>query len=146
MATERDLIELLASIRPTLTDKKALTFKAMYRHWQDIADGAEIKENDRLQHDGILWKCIKTHNKQADWFPSISTASIWTAINETHAGTVDDPIPVPEQLTSFEYEWGKYYLEDGKTYICDRQGGKDGDTYTLAYKPSQLVGQYFTEV
>ncbi|WP_251612850.1 hypothetical protein [Senimuribacter intestinalis] len=143
MATERDLIELLASVRHTLPDNKALTFKTMYPQWESIADGAEIPAGNKCQHNDILWRCIKTHNKQENWEPSVNTASLWTAINEEHSGTYDDPIPVPEPLTSFEYAWGKHYIESDGIYLCNRQGGKEGDTYILAYKPSQLVGQYF---
>lgn len=149
MATKQDLIDLLAEARSVLYDSRALKFKSMYPVW---AVGIEITQEminegkNRYQCDGILWKCIQPHTTQENWRPSIHTASLWTAVNEEHAGTIDDPIPVPEQLTSFEYEWGKYYSESGTLYICDRQGGKSGDKYTLAYKPSALIGHYFSVV
>lgn len=45
-----------------------------------------------------------------------------------------------------EYEYGEYYLdpEDGKTYLCQRQG--ESGTVTLNYLPHELVLQYFVEV
>lgn len=149
MFTHENLVTYLKNSRPLMDDKNALLGMELYTFWDDIPEGTEIKEGERLRHpkvDPILWKCIKTHNKQTNWAPSIHTASLWTAINEEHAGTLEDPIPVPEQLTSFEYEWGKYYLEDGTKYLCNRQGGKPGDKYTLAYKPSALIGHYFAVV
>ena len=138
-----ELVAFLKQARETVTDQVALQGKELYPAWKA---GENVEVGDRRLYNDILWKCNQAHTTQAGWEPSINTAALWTAINEGHAGTLEDPIPVPEVLTSFEYEWGKYYLEDGKTYICNRQGGKDGDKYTLAYKPSQLLEQYFSLV
>jgi len=143
MFTHENLVGYLKASTTAVDDKTALLGAELCPQWETLSDGAEIAQGVRVRHTDILWKCIQKHNKQANWAPSIHTASIWTAINEEHAGTIDDPIPVPEQLTSFEYEWGKYYLEGSTKYLCNRQGGKSGDKYTLAYKPSQLVGHYF---
>lgn len=141
-----ELVNYLKSATPIVDDATALIGKDLYPEWDSLEDGYQFTVGYRVNCDDVLWKCIASHAKQASWRPSINTASLWTAINEGHAGTIDDPIPVPEQLTSFEYEWGKYYIEDGVKYLCDRQGGKEGDTYTLAYKPSALIGHYFSVV
>lgn len=141
-----ELVAYLKAARPQVDDQTAAICKDFYPEWDSFNEGHSFAVGDRVNCDDVLWKCIGAHAKQANWRPSIYTASIWTAINAEHAGTIEDPIPVPEQLTSFEYEWGKYYSESGTLYICDRQGGKDGDTYTLAYKPSALVGHYFSVV
>ena len=143
MFTHENLVGYLKASTATVDDKTALLGAELYPQWETLSDGSEIAQGTRVRHTDVLWKCIKTHNKQANWAPSIHTASIWTAINEEHAGTIDDPIPVPEQLTSFEYEWGKYYLENGVKYLCNRDKGVPGEKYELSYKPSQLVGHYF---
>lgn len=143
MFTHENLVGYLKASTTAVDDKTALLGAELYPQWESLSDGAEIAQGTRVRHTDVLWKCIKTHNKQANWAPSIHTASLWTAINEEHAGTIDDPIPVPEILTSFEYEWGKYYKEGDTLYLCNRQGGKPGDKYELSYKPSQLVGHYF---
>lgn len=90
----------------------------------------------------ILYKCITSHVTQKDWPPE-STPSLWAAIDETHAGTVDDPIPAARGM---EYEYGLYYLdgEDGNIYLCERSGTAPGEKITLQYLPHELVGQYFT--
>ena len=54
-----------------------------------------------------------------------------------------DPIPA---VAGMEYEYGKYYSEDGTIYICQRTGEAAGGKITLHYLPSQLVGQYFEVV
>lgn len=141
-----ELVDYLKSATPVVDDATALIGKDLYPEWDSFEEGYQFTTGTRVNCDDVLWKCRTAHTKQANWRPSIYTASLWTAINAGHAGTIDDPIPVPEQLTSFEYEWGKYYLEDGVKYLCDRQGGKEGDTYTLAYKPSALIGHYFSVV
>lgn len=141
-----ELVDYLKSATPVVDDATALIGKDLYPEWDSFEEGYQFTTGTRVNCDDVLWKCITDHAKQANWRPSINTASLWTAINAGHAGTIDDPIPVPEALTSFEYEWGKYYLEGNTKYICDRQGGKEGDTYTLAYKPSALIGHYFSVV
>ena len=147
MLSHKDLVTYLKDSVTQVDDGTALIGKAFVPEWDSYPDGHNFTVGYRVNCDEVLWKCIQAHAKQSNWRPSIYTASVWTAINSgAHTGTIDDPIPVPEALTSFEYEWGKYYLEDGVKYLCDRQGGKEGDTYTLAYKPSALIGHYFSVV
>lgn len=146
---KEELVSYLKDARFTASDQTAVKAIELYPEW---AVGIEITSEmieagqNRYRCDGILWRTETPHTTQENWKPGIATASIWTAINEEHAGTIEDPIPVPEELVSFEYAWGKYYIESRTLYICDREGGKDGDTYTLSYKPSQVVGQYFSAV
>ena len=64
-------------------------------------------------------------------------------IDVTHAGTIDDPIPA---AAGMEYTKGLYYIEGETVYLMSREGMEDGESITLAYLPSQLVGQYFTVV
>lgn len=144
--THENLVSYLKASTDVVDDQTALKAKELYENWDDIPEGKEIPKGKRVNCDDVLWRCEQAHDKQANYRPSINTAAIWTAINEGHAGTKEDPIPVPEQLTKFEYEWGKYYLESGTLYLCNRQGGKDGDKYELAYKPSALIGHYFAVV
>lgn len=82
------------------------------------------------------------HTTQADWTPDI-TPALWTVIDVTHAGTIDDPIPA---VAGMEYTKGLYYIEDGVIYLMNRQGMAEGETIILQYLPSQLVGQYFEVV
>lgn len=92
----------------------------------------------------MLFKCITPHTAQKDWFPP-TTPALWTYIDLTHAGTLDDPIP---SQRSMEYVYGKYYLdpEDEKIYLCKRTGEPEGGTITLHYLPHELIGHYFEEV
>lgn len=67
-----------------------------------------------------MWKCIKSHRTQENWKPGIETASLWVRVDETHEGTIDDPIPFKIPMEIFI---NKYYIEDGITYKCIRDSG-----------------------
>ena len=58
---------------------------------------------------------------QDGWEPSTATASLWEQINETHAGTLYDPIPYSDNMA---LENGKYYTQDGVIYLCNRSTGQ----------------------
>lgn len=112
--------------------------------YYDDTDGRHPQSKVRgLTYPDRLYKCTTPHTSQADWEPD-ATPTLWTVIDETHAGTVDDPIPAARGM---EYQYGLYYLdpEDGKTYLCGRTSAKPGDKIVLQYLPHELVGQYFTE-
>lgn len=132
------------------TDDQALLVKMVYPEWAALPDGTPLTKQEEatkgteitkvLGPDGNLYKVITTHKKQADWIPGRERASLFTIIEETHSGTLDDPIPARANM---EYVKGKYYMEDGKVYLMNREGMEEGESITLQYPPSQLVGQYF---
>lgn len=139
MATKAELVNLLVEIRPELNDQLALKYSAMYPVW---ATGIAVEVGQRYQYGDRLYKVGQAHTTQADWTPD-ATPALWTVIDVEHAGTIDDPIPA---VAGMEYEYGKYYIEDGTIYICQRTGEAAGGKITLYYLPSQLIGQYFSEV
>lgn len=92
----------------------------------------------KVQYNNKLWRAIQTHTSQEGWEPSTATASIWTEICESHAGTLEDPIPYNGNMA---LESGKYYSQDGKVYRCTR------DTVNPVYNAlSELVGLYVEKV
>ena len=123
----------------TFTDENALKVIDLYPEW---TVGIAVAKDSRYQYNSKLYKCIQPHTTQADWTPDI-TPSLWTVIDVTHAGTIDDPIPA---LAGMEYVYGKYYIEGETVYICKRTGEAEGGTIVLQFLPSQLVGQYFEVV
>ena len=142
----RTLVEKAAQ---ALDDADVLQMPSILPKWEDlVAASYFVEENQvpfKFQYNGLPWKCIKAgQNFQDQWIPGLDTASIFTRIaQESEAGTIDNPITAARGM---EYEYGKYYLdpEDGKTYLCQRQGGSG--TVTLNYLPHELVLQYFVEV
>ena len=130
----------------SLTDAQALDVQAIYPDWS--GDGVAYTKDYKVQHDGVLYKCVQDHESQSDWAPGVAP-SLWTAIaSDSNTGTKDNPIPVPDTVTTagMEYTRGKYYSYVGKTYLMNRQGMADGDSIILYFAPNALVGQYFEEV
>ena len=120
----------------TFTDENALKVIELYPTW---TEGVAVSAGGRYQFNDRLYKCVQAHTTQADWTPDV-TPSLWTVIDVTHAGTIDDPIPA---VAGMEYVYGKYYIEGETIYICKRIGEAEGGTVVLQFLPSQLVGQYF---
>lgn len=112
-----------------------------------MAAGYTAKEQGYRFRDGDdLYKTAQDNvTFQAQYRPGTGTESLYTHIDEAHAGTLKDPIPA---VANMEYEYGKYYSEGEQIYLCKRGGVPDpesmyGQKVTLQYLPSQLVGQYF---
>ena len=134
-----DLVAFLKAARLTADDNTALTGMELYPVW---AVGIAVAKDSRYQYNGKLYKCVQAHTTQADWTPDV-TPALWTVIDVTHAGTIDDPIPA---VAGMEYTKGLYYTENGVIYLMNRQGMAEGETIILQYLPSQLVGHYFEVV
>lgn len=136
---------LVAQIRAqSLPDEQAVTVKAIYPTWSP--DSVQYAVDYKVLHEDILYKCISTHTSQESWAPGVAP-SLWVAVETgEHAGTQEDPIPVPDTVTTagMEYEKGKYYSEGESVYLMDRQGMDEGDKVTLYFPPSALIGQYFS--
>ena len=117
----------------TVADNTALRMVAFYPDW---VDNAEYTAEYKVQRNGKLWRCRQAHTSQTGWEPE-NAASLWTEICESHAGTLEDPIPYSGNMA---LESGKYYMQDGKVYRCTR------DTGNPVYNAlSELVGLYVEE-
>ena len=135
---------LVAQIQAqALPDEQAVAVKAIYPAYNP--NGVQYPVDFKVLQDDVLYKCLQEHISQESWAPGIAP-SIWVAVDTgEHAGTQEDPIPVPNTVTTagMEYECGKYYSEGGTVYLMDRQGMDEGDKVTLYFPPSALIGQYF---
>lgn len=131
-----DLVAFMRAARLTVDDETALTGKELYPVW---SENISVSVNDRYQYSDKLYKCVQAHTTQADWTPD-KTPALWTVIDVTHAGTIEDPIPASRGM---EYVKGLYYIENDVIYLMNRQGMQDGESVVLQYMPSELVGQYF---
>ena len=146
-----DLVAFLKAARFTADDQTALTGMELYPTFESVV-GTYQQKGARVRYDvndkTFLFK-LTCEDQTEDgtlilesWNP-VEAKSIWTAIDVTHAGTLDDPIPA---VAGMEYTKGLYYTENGVIYLMNRQGMAEGESITLYYLPSQLVGQYFEVV
>lgn len=97
----------------SVDDNTALRMKSFYPEW---AAGNAYAADFKVQRNGKLWRVVQAHTSQTGWEPE-NTASLWEQINETHSGTIDDPIPY-EGNTALEK--GMYYMQDYEIYLCIR--------------------------
>lgn len=128
----------------SFSDKQAVKVVGLYPQWQT---GVTYMEGDRVRgqtYPDRLYKCLQEHESHPSWEPDLVPA-LWAVIDETHAGTIDDPIPAAKGMIYYK---DKYYLDpNGKTYLCTRdRDDQPGAGIQLQYLPSELVGVYFTEV
>lgn len=143
-----DLVAFLKAVRLTADDQTALTGMELYPTFESVV-GTYQKKGTRVRYDvnykTFLFKLTcedQTENGTLiieSWNP-VDAKSIWVAIDVTHAGTIDDPIPASAGM---EYVKGKYYVEGTTVYFMNRQGMNDGESVVLQFLPSALVGQYF---
>lgn len=123
-------------------DATALRMVEYYPEWESgkaytSANGCPV--GYKATRNGRLWKLRQEHTSQDNWAPGeTGTESLWEEICESHDGTKYDPIPYNGNMA---LENGKYYIQSGKTYLCNR------DTGNPVYNAlAELVGLYVTEV
>ena len=118
-------------------DRTALRMISFYPEWSDLAEKSYTAEKIgyKFVHVGKLYKTRQEkHTFSSAWVPGEGTESIYERIDEVHDGTKHDPIQYDGNMA---LENGKYYTQDGVTYICTR------DSVNPVYHAlSDLVGQY----
>ena len=133
-AKAKQLRQLIEQLAVTLDDETALTGVELFPIW---TIDRVYAVGDKVQRNGKLWRCIQAHTSQAGWEPE-NAASLWTEICESHAGTLEDPIPYNGNMA---LESGKYYSQNSKIYRCTR------DTVNPVYNAlSELVGLYVEKI
>lgn len=118
-----------------LTDAEALKCKAIYKQWKDLI-GEKVKEGYRFLYGIDLYRVEQPeHTFVKHYIPgSVGTESLYSHIDEGHAGTYDDPIPYE---TNMEIYQDVYYSQYGVTYLCIRSSGQP-----LYHDLVNLVGNY----
>lgn len=117
-----------------LSDEEALKRKTLYPEWASFI-GKSLDTGFKVLYEGRLYKVRQPITTVLEnQYPSVNTAALYEEINETAAGTIDDPIPYNGNMVLFE---GLYYSQAGVTYKCTRSTG------TAVYHDlSALVGIY----
>jgi hypothetical protein len=120
-----------------LTDDQALSVKNAYRQWDALVEaGATEKKGYRFRYGDDLYRVEQPRfTFVAQNIPgSVGTESLFSRIDETHAGTLDDPIHYERNMEIFK---DKYYSQNGVVYLCIRNSGQP-----LYHDLASLVGSY----
>lgn len=121
-----------------LDDSEALKRKNYYPQWDDFI-GKSLEVGFKVIYEGKLYKVRqKVETVLENQYPSINTAALYEEINESAAGTLEDPIPYNNNM---ELEEGKYYSQGGITYLCTRSTGQP-----VYHNLSDLVNLYVKKV
>jgi hypothetical protein len=119
----------------TLDDAEALAIRTVYSKWEELL-GVTVAQGFKFQHKGKLYKTRQPEYTFVEIYEpgTTGTESLFEEIDETHAGTINDPIPYSGNMA---LEEGKYYTQHDVIYLCTR------DTINPVYAElSALVGMY----
>lgn len=135
-----EIANAIIELKKTITDEQALLVKSLYPTWEDlVAQNKTVESGYRFVCDGKLYKTLQPSYTFLEIYkPRIGTESLFTVINETNAGTLEDPIPYEGNMELFN---GKYYIQNGIIYKCTRDSGQP-----LYHALSDLVGLYVEKV
>ena len=108
-AKAKQLRQLIEQLAVTLGDETALTGVELFPMW---AIGRAYAAGDRVQHGGILYKCVQAHTSQADWTPD-ATQALWVVVS-----IEEFPEWVQPTGAHDAYNIGDKCSYNGKHYIC----------------------------
>ena len=104
------------------SDADALAVKGIYPKWKHLIGQTAEKAGFKFTYGDRLYKTIPANHTFAEqWVPGVGTESLYTVIDEAHAGTKEDPIPYSGNMELAE---GLYYSQEDVVYKCVRASGQ----------------------
>lgn len=132
-----EIADAIVLLKNQITDEQAVEMKILYPKWKDlVANNYTAQETGyRFVHEGKLYKTLQASLPfMEQWIPGQGTESMYARIDETRAGTLEDPIPYEGNMI---LENGKYYIQEEVIYKCNRDTG-----IPVYQKLSELVEIY----
>lgn len=106
----------------------------------DFKEGDTLKKGFKFTFSDKLFAVLQDHTILAHYEPSINTAALYVEVTEDYneqgeeMGTLENPIPYEGNMI---IENGKYYSQDGVTYLCNRDSGNP-----VYHALKDLIGLY----
>ena len=119
---------------------KHKSFAPKWGEDEGFKEGDTVKKRDKFTYNGKLWAVLQDHTILAHYEPSINTASLYVEVTPDYneqgeeMGTLENPIPYEGNMI---LENGKYYIQDGVTYLCNRDSGNP-----VYHALKDLIGLY----
>ena len=137
--TERalQLRPVIEKASQSLEDAVALTAVELFPHWKELVKNAvKVTKGFRFQYGGKLHRTEQPEYTFVEYYVpgTTGTESLFSLVDETHSGTIDDPIPCEKNMEIFE---GLHYIQNGILYLCFRSSGQP-----LYHDLANLVGVY----
>lgn len=137
----RQLRPVIEQAAQSLDDSTALTAVELFPQWNKLVkDGTTVKKGFRFQYGTRLYRTEQPEYTFVETYVpgSTGTESLFSKVDESHAGTIEDPIPYETNMEIYE---GLYYSQNGVTYLCIRDSGQP-----LYHDLSALLGNYVEAV
>lgn len=113
-------IEQAKKLRPiieeaskSLADDVAIDAAELFPKWSD--ESVEYKVNDRVQYDGVLYRCVQDHTSQNSWTPA-AAHSLWALISDP---TQEYPEWIQPTGAHDAYSMGDKVSHNEKHWISD---------------------------
>lgn len=121
-----------------IPDETSVRMKGYYPAFSEVV-GQTVKQGFKFTDGDTLYKTNQPEMTiQEHYPPGEGMESLYSVIDETHEGTMEDPIPYNPNMA---VEKGKYYLSGNAIYLCIRDSGNP------LYSPLEaLIGNYFEQV
>lgn len=135
--TDSEVIAVLLKIQINtidVDDNTSLRMKYYYPTFEEL-EGKEVAKGFKFFYNGDLYKTKQDYYTMVPYYkPGNGTESLFELIDETHSGSIDDPIPYNGNMEIFN---GKYYTQNGTKYLCNRDSQA-----SLYHDLKDLVGLY----
>lgn len=137
--TERalQLRPVIEQASQSLDDTVALTAVELFPVWKELVkEGRTVLRGFRFQHENKLYRTEQPEYTFVDTYVpgAVGTESLFSRVDEAHAGTYEDPIPYEKNMEIYQ---GYYYSQFDVIYLCIRSSGQP-----LQHDLSALVGNY----
>ena len=117
-----------------IDDQTSVRMLDYYPTFEEVV-GQTVEQGFKFTYKGKLFKVTQASLTISDVYPpETGTESLYSRIDEVHDGDIYDPIPYDGNMA---LENGKYYTQDGVTYLCNRDTGSP-----VHNALSELVGLY----
>lgn len=118
-------------------DGEAVCLKGLYPTWETLVEGGftAAEAGFRFRYGAKLYKTAQAGVAfVSHYLPGEGTESLYICIDDSHAGTAEDPIPYDGNM---ELTAGLCYLQGGVTYLCVTSTG-----VAVHHPLSELEGLY----
>lgn len=144
--TERalQLRPIMEKAAQSLEDAVALTAVELFPVWKELVDevqkdgtkGRKVEKGFRFQYERKLYRTEQPDYKFVEHYVpgTVGTESLFSVVDESHSGTITDPIPFEKNMEIYE---GVYYAQYDVLYRCIRNSGQP-----LYHDLALLVGSY----
>ena len=101
------------------TDEQALQVASLYPEWSDLPDGVTLTAGERVNHNGILYNVLQTHQKQSDWTPDTAHSLFSKVLTSENP---EEVLPWEQPDSTNGYEKGAKVTHNGFVWVSDFDG------------------------